>query len=451
MNTRLRLRGRLALVVCLAIITASLSVFAWSGVYRSLNSTATVDFHVLYTAGQMWNKGLDPYDPHQFYPELQQIAGGLAVRRAYGYYYPPQATVLFSALARLPSHVAHAVVIGLNMAFVIISLAILGLILSRHNRLGMLDFALLATFVSSGFGRMNVREGQISALICVLLWATFVLQQRGRGVLAGLLLAGVTLKPTFLPLYLAFYLLRRAYVVVAVCVVAALVLTALPMALTGRSVPGTMTGWLDALRVQSARGENIDDPSPDASYAVTMHHLAPLVYRIFAVRSPVTTAISWLIVGALCVGGGLLVLRGGGRADGTIDLGLVSALSLVSVYHRAYDDFLLFPGILSLYLAALRTWRPWVRRVWMGVLGAVLLSINLPTDLSARLSTQVPALNSSYVWRVVAPVATWGALVVVGGVFWRKIEESRHIVEAEQIARLERPDYLTSLGDPHGT
>jgi hypothetical protein len=137
---------------------------------------------------------------------------------------------------------------------------------------------------------------------------------------------------------------------------------------------------------QGAAGD-VDDPSPFSPYSAYLLNLAPLVYRVFNAQSSVTTLISWLIILVLLGYIFYLIWRSQPSEESyLLDFGLVSALSLLAVYHRNYDVSLLF----------------------------------LPGNVSERLSAAYPALLDSYFWRVVAPFQAWVSVAILAALMWLK-------------------------------
>lgn len=409
---------------CLLIIGASLWIFISSGVQRGLEGlnpqAPDIDFYLWYTAGQLWNESRDPYEYDVFRERYRQLVEDKPIRGNAGYYYPPQTTVLFALLAQLPLRTAHLVLLGINLILLAVSMILLAFMLSWYRPLGLPEVALLASFTATGFGRMNIREGQTGVLLSVLVLGAFILAQHRRATLAGIMVGALTLKPSFFPLYFGYYLLRRAYRLLLACVAAAGLFTVLPLLVTGRPIVATLLAWLDSLRVQNASGI-IDDPSPFTPNSALMAHFEPLGYRLLNAHTPLTTALVQLIVLMAIAATAYLLWRGRfSQRHELLDFGLVSALSLVAVYHRPYDGFLLFPGLLYLYIYALDAKSDVARRIWLVFVAGILLLLILPIDLSATLSARYPTLLESYVWRVIAPFQAWAGIAVLGALLWLK-------------------------------
>src|SRR2546423_15693199 len=97
------------------------------------------------------------------------------------------------------------------------------------------------------------------------------------------------------------------------------------------------------------------DTSPFQPAGVGLLNLAPRVNRIMNAESMSTAVLSWAIIVLLCGWTALLVLRSQPTALGDLlDFSIVSMISLLAVSHRHYDQFLMFPGIVYLYVASMR-------------------------------------------------------------------------------------------------
>lgn len=409
---------RMMVALCLAIIISSVLSFVYNGIIRGLDIPG--DFYVFYTAGSMWNAELDVYDQHLFDRQLSQIVGE-SPRFPTEYAYPPQGTALFALFARLPLEQAHLVFQVLSTLLVVISLLLLALILAQYRAIGLLEVTLLASFLNTGFARMGVREGQVSLIVCALLLVSFLLATRQQKVGVGIVLGAVSFKPTFLPLYIGYFLLRRSFRLVLAFGFAAGVFTVLPLILAQRPVVGTIEGWMQQLLLfQNAQGSN--DISPFFPYSAFILNIKILVYRVLNAESLLTTVVAWLIVLLVCGYAAYLMLRSQPSPKSMLlDFGLVSALSLVSFYHRSYDIFLLFPGILYLYIHSMNSRDTMAQQKWGSFIVILLVILALPVDVILRLSYTNPALLDSYLWRVVTPVHAWASVAVVGVLLWMKI------------------------------
>jgi hypothetical protein len=413
-------------LACGVGIALSVFIFLNSGLSLALRALdpglPAVDFNFWYAAGEMWNSGENPYLVGDFVARLQKVTEGQILGLRSGFYYPPQSAAVFGLLARLPRAGAHSVLMITNLVAFSLGILMLGYVLSDYRRIGILEVTLLASFIGTGSLRVNVREGQISLLAFVFMLSTYILHRSKRFTLSGINLAALTYKPTFFPWLVVYYFIRRSYRTVAVALGVAVVLTVLPLLVSQRPVLGTLADWTNALAYRGGLGE-IDSPSPASTYSTLMSHLAPLVYRVFDGRS--WAAESLLAIMLLLLGGVIVYLISNTsptKRSALLDFGLISTITILSTYHRPYDDFLLFPGMLYLYIHATGRDDARVRAGWLALLAFVLFSSMLPIDLGVQLSLVVPGLSENYIWQVASQFHTWTALLLLGGLLYIKFQ-----------------------------
>lgn len=369
------------------------------------------DFQVFYVAGQLWNAGLDPYDGKLFAEHLRPLLS-IPFPDAWlesSFLYPPQAAAMFGLLARLPMEQAQLVVLAVNLVAVAAAVLLLILILGEETDLGPVEVAILACLALAAFGPRSLANSQWAPLAACFGFASILAERRGRPVLAGLLLALMSLKPSFLPFFGAFFLLRRAWTAFVVAVGVTLLITFLPLLLTGRAVLPAVVGLRANLALQAAPG-GINAPGPAEPYRqrVTMIDLAPLALQLTGGSAlPLR-----LFVAALGLLVALAVWRGRARPGTALaDLALLSAYGLLAVYHRRYDGFLLFPAVAWLLLRARRSE---AGRRWQAAAAAVVVALVVVEPLFVILSQTRPrlvenvplwTLGQPYPWLGLAAVA----------------------------------------------
>ena len=375
------------------------------------------DFHVFYVAGQLWNAGLDPYDGVLFAEHLRPLVTQ-PMPDAWlqsSFLYPPQAAALFGLLARLPMQEAHLLVLAVNLVAVVAAVLLLMLILREEMPLGPFEVAILAGLALTAFGPRSLANSQWAPLAACFGFASILAERRGRPVLAGLLLAGMSLKPSFLPFFGAFFLLRRAWTAFFVAVGVTLLITFLPLLLTGRPVPASIEGLRANFALQAAPG-GINAPGPDEPYPkrVTMIDAMPVLLKL----TGGWTTPARLPLAALGVAVAFAVWRGGARPGTALaDLALLSALGLLAVYHRRYDAFLLFPAVAWLLLqAGQATTRGW----WLGLAAVVVVALVVAEPRFVALSMERPELVESVpLWQLGQPYP-WLALAALLLLLWQR-------------------------------
>jgi hypothetical protein len=420
-------------LACFLVIAFSIASLLWNGVVRGLSDGT--DLYHFYAAGQLWNEHRDPYDYASFRAQLEPLAGDRLGDNRSGYFYPPHATVLFAVLATLPFETARLLLLALNAGLLLVSLALLARMLAFYRPLGLVEITLIVALANTGFGRLNLRVGQTSVFAAVFLLAAFVLAKRHHQIGTGLALAAASIKPSFLPLFLGYALLRRSFRPVAVALGASAALAILSLVLSERPVLGTLQGWLAMLRQQSA-SDDVNSQSPLDPASAALLHLPPLVYRMLDSTEGWAVVVAWsLILGLVAVSTALLAQRNAACEVDLLDFAIVATLSLLCVYHRSYDLFLLFPGVLAIYLQARRGDGFQRQLAWTALLLGVILVLTVPGDLTMQLSARFPSLLEHWWWRIIAPFQTWTSLAVLAALLWLRRESARPWPELELGAR----------------
>jgi hypothetical protein len=215
-----------------------------------------------------------------------------------------------------------------------------------------------------------------------------------------------------------YYLFKRQYRLAISSVITAGLLTLTPIIITKRPVVDTILFYLKTMQTH---GQGFDNPIPFNKRSVILKNLEPLVYREFNGESPVNTVLYWIMIGAMIQFAFYLILKTKSTSvNPLLDFSLISALSFISLYHRAYDTFLIFPAILSIYIYIQSIDRQNVKRMWIaGLVGFIAVHI-LPSNVSVRLASIFPTLLDSYVFRVMAPFQIWANLAIFVTLLWLK-------------------------------
>jgi hypothetical protein len=402
------------IAICLAAMLATGAVLVKNSMY---DADSIFDIEIFYTTGSMWNAGEDPYDEQLFAQRYYELTGKEAIPSVF---YPPQGLVLFSVFPYMPFDTARLALLFTNWVLLIVSLGLMILILSRHTRIRIYEVTFLILLLGTSFGRTTLRCSQLSIVVAVLLFGTYLFQQSRKDALAGGMLSLLTFKPTFVPLLALYYLLRKKIKLLAVLIVGGAVLTILPVLATGRPLIPTLINWLKMLSIVSAEGGN-NSPDPSILWSGFLIHLEPLLYRILGAQSTFGFFVYVGIIIALIVGASILIYKTEpSQKNDLLDFALVSAISAIAVYHRNYDIFLLFPGLIAIYVHMIRSSGFKQQFLWGVVLTGILLVLLAPNDILIRATYTNPALSESYFWRVVSPLLGWTSLAVTGILFWLK-------------------------------
>lgn len=365
------------------------------------------DFIQFYRAGEIWRDDLNIYDREVFrryFPDLTIT-----------HLYPPHANVLFETLTFVPLETSNHIFAWFNFVLLVGCLVMMLYMLWQFKSRSIFDVIFVLLLVNTGFGRgnFNFSNGQFGIIVYFLILLTFILAYRKRDTLAGMSLSLITIKPTFFPLYFLYYLLKQRYRLVIVCLIAFALMLTLSIVLSGRELVPTIMNWLHESASASEPG-TINDTSPTFPYSALLVNLQPLVFRLLNTDAPVAAGVSWLLLFAAGVYSAYQMLRvpQTGRQQ-FLDLALISALSLLAVYHRAHDIALLFPGLLCIYLHIHDLENVRQKTIWAGVLAVILVVISIPGDLSTRILTINTDLQNAYLFRVIAPYQAWVSLLLL--------------------------------------
>ncbi len=413
---------RLVMLLCIAYMVFSISIILFRGFARVASDHA-VDFFQFYSAGQLWNEGKNPYDYPTFIKrQLINFDNKTEKMLIFGYLYPPFTTFVASLIAPLPLNTAYLIEIILNFVFLIVVLGLLLLVMHWYRPIGLLELTLIIAFLNTTGIRDTIRSLQVGIILFVCVMGAFVIRHYKREALAGIILSLVSLKPTFLILYTLYYLIRRRINLFASLIITGILINALPVLLTGRSIIEQFSGWINILQLYGTADLNIPDPF---SYnSISMLHLQSLVNRFFNGEGLASTVVTWILIIGLCSYTFYLIWRAKLSLENELlDFALISALSLIIVYHRSYDNVLMLPGIMVIFIYIFRQ-KNSVQKYWMVLLLILLAILSIPGDIIASLSYQnASLLSGSYLYRLLLGLPAMGSLLMVISLLWIKQRE----------------------------
>jgi hypothetical protein len=430
------------------LLLAAVLWYAWRGPVAAWSGFS--DFALVYGQARVWAQGGDPYD----HPTLLAAMAAAGVdapasfdRERWPAIYPPTMHPLMAPLALLPWVVAKAIWLVLNVAATLLVIALSVRLAGLRGTAAVLFAAGALAFAPLLSG---IAKGQLALVSLVLaLDAWSMARQRegasGRGGwLAGVLLGlGMALKPQIAGVVWLALVWRGRW----------------RAALTGAAVAAGVgavgagwlwfndVAWLEGLRANLA--DNAVGGSGDPTSAnplrfqlINLHYLLAVLLgddravidwgvRITAgLLAGAALVLSWLAArrrrgaqGLEAQGRGAQGLEARDRDVQDADLlllGVLAAVSLLAVYHRAYDAVLLYPA------AAWSVREAWIgcrcARGRLGVLSVWVLAVfllpgaALPHLLAER--GLVPAaLADSWFWQaVVLPHQVWALLAAA--VLW---------------------------------
>lgn len=386
----------------------------------SKRSQPFFDSYIFYTAGNLFNNGQDVYNQDLFREKLYEIVGHRKIPEIWiSYAYPPQTTFIFSLFARFPFEVAHKIASYVNSLLLVLNLCLTGYILSRYKSLKMIDFCLLSSFLLTGFAYENITNSQLGIFISTLLMCTYIFTQNGKSMLAAISLALTSIKPSFLPFFLIYFVIKRQYLSVLYCLAFSALFTVVPLLISGMPIISTLTDWLTVLSSWGAAGNpNSPDPLGEFGFHASMVDLEPLIYRLFNGQTFVaelSLKITVVIILMYCVW--LFFKKPEEGKNSLLDFGLISVVSMLFVYHRRYDIFLLFPGFLYIYLHSLECHRGRTRKFWSYLLCIVILLTSFVDIFFTKMSSTLIFLQTSYLWKLILPLPWAGVITLVALLF----------------------------------
>lgn len=401
--------------VCVLIITASIISFISNGLMKGYK--IPYDFNIFYASGQIWMEGGNNYDPNLLCSRTHSFPD------CYDQYLPI-GNAFFSLFSYFPIEESANLFRIINLVLLFGIIIILGYFLMQYRKLGWIEFALLASFINTGFSRQNIKGAQLGIIICTFLFSTFYLIQKGKVYLSSLGLAGTLIKPNFFPILIIYSVIRRKWKILFIGLFISLLLLLLPCFLTGRPIISTHIEWIVSI-INNHGIESNNNPSPYDTLSAQLVYLLPLINRIFNFQSEIITLVTYLILIGVWTFSLLRLASLKYQGDnGLFEFGLISALTLLSIFHRQYDTFLLFPGVIVIYQNAINQVNIKHKIFWFGYLLVIMILLTVPGDLTTNLTDKYLILKESHFWRVLAPLQVWAGVLVVFGLLWLLIHKT---------------------------
>jgi hypothetical protein len=353
--------------------------------------------YALYTAGFLWNAGLNPYDPQEFYAKLAIIAGAEANASVATFHAPPIALPLAGAFASLPISEAAALLSGLQCLLVALVCALIVAVLASDDRHILPELVLSVSLLNAAYVRESIYAANDSLLSLTLLLATLLMLRRHTPATA-LLLGTLSINP-FVALLMACYaLLRRAYVALAVGALSALALNITPLLLNGLPVFETLIGWI-ALLFGVAWSS---DPAAALALRALRWALQPEHLVLGALGIALVSLVVILARRAVRAQAGSLALA---------PLALISVAGGLFVPRDAAHTILLVPALLCCFLQARRR-HYCLRSPWSALTLGFLAGMIVPWEQIGRLTAWPEAATTVYTGLFS------GVLAVLLGALW---------------------------------
>ncbi len=414
-------------ILCVFLIVFFILIFIQKGVLQSIGDYKEVpsngrDLWNFRAGGYLWRKGENPYDPDKLdeYWANQDDSIKRITYKNIMYYYPPQTSVIFSWLSRLSYGTSYWLFLTANIILTIIVMFLVGIVLSWYLPIGLLEITLLSSFLHIGL-RTNIRFNQSSTLVAVFVFLTFVLAKNHKEILAGIALGFVSLKPTFFPLFWIYYFVIGSRKLVISSIISGLLLTVLPIIFSGRNLFETMENLIFARQTHL---NDFDNPSPFVSSSITHQNFEPLVFRISDNQSNLTLLFSWIIILSFCILIYYLIYKNRHiKKEPLLDFAIISVASILVVYHKNYDSFLLLLGLLYIYIQIQKSESLNTKTKWLMVLLVILGIKILPTNFLFLLFAKTPFTIETYIGRLLSSFHVWGNILLLVTLLLFKISQ----------------------------
>jgi alpha-1,2-mannosyltransferase len=350
-------------IAAMAAAVLELLLFGVVGVKR--NPDGPFDTMYYYAAGRALLARQNPYDS----PTLRAHGQGQLDDKVARFYYPPQVAPLFMLLGLFSYRGATLLLKLLNIA-AIAGVCALALRMIRPattpdppNARAAIPWLLPAMIVGDYWFVDMVWGGGIVPVATLCLMGGWLLAERGRPILAGVLLGLATIKPQFALLPLIWLACERQWKALASSAATVLVCLAYPMAVLGPR--GAFEGWFGVLRLHQEEWCN----------ALGWRHLMGIANLLYAFGLTIPD----LTLAAVLLTVALWFFRRRFRRDDV--LAILTAMSVTLLSAHDYDIVVLAP-LLVAYWRHLAE-RPREAAVALALSGLLLL----PDPIVAKIPT----------------------------------------------------------------
>ena len=178
--------------------------------YEIFKSADYVDFKAFYLASKMSIEGSNPYNLVEYTKNF-----------LFPFLYPPNIIPLILPLAFFDYSTSARIFFAFNLVNVFLLIAGVLTLLKDKSWKSQVTLIIFCLF---NFGIFHsLRMGQLTVVLSVgIIWA-FIFARKNRNILAGFLLGLVSIKPTLIILFLAYFLLKRRFLLVGVCLITSLI------------------------------------------------------------------------------------------------------------------------------------------------------------------------------------------------------------------------------------
>ena len=337
-------------LLALILLTVASTEFVFRGPARFFTEGfAWNDFIAPFVQTRLWLSGSDPYSPKelvrawpadavQFSFLKNDLADGtLVAKRGVPSPYPPTTFVLLTPLAHLswrPAHTAWLVLMLVSVAMILCAATSLAQIRSLHRRALLIAITLALAPLHTAIATGNI---VLPAFACGIgaLW----MERRRRPYLAGILIAvSACLKPPIGLVFLAYYFFRCQWRVVLTTSAAGAAVLAVSIARMTNH-----TRWLGSYMSDSASVFGIGAINDFTTANLLHFHLVNLQGPLFALLGTASAAnvLARMITAVLFVLWIAFSLRGRSPRNPLLELGALTIITMLPVYHRFVDTIVL--------------------------------------------------------------------------------------------------------------
>jgi hypothetical protein len=361
----------------LVLLVASV-LFAARGFYSQSHFLQSRDFKPLYAGARCILHHENPYDDEALKREYIQADGDMRDSEPLAPHYllyPPPALFLVLPFALFHWPVAHLLFLTVLAGLLIAASFLVADLCTPYSPI--LLPILIGVFLLGANQLMILAQPAGPAIGLCVIGAVLLLKGKYPPLAVLCFALSLTLKPHLGALIWIFFVLDRRYRTYAALIAAATVLLCLPSVLWLSFMPASAHWMQDLqqnLKITEMQGA-LSDPGPGnlkAYYITTLQ----TVVSLFGDSKTFYNSVTWLICGSLFVLWLIALVRiPPSPTRDFFALATISCLSMLPIYHRAYDTKLLllcFPAIAVVFDRARLEWvrlRSRERSRWFGVLG----------------------------------------------------------------------------------
>jgi hypothetical protein len=357
-----------------AILYLASLLFAVRGFYSQSHFLQSRDFKPLYAGARCILHHENPYDDEALRREFILAHGDMRDPEPLAPHYllyPPPALFLVLPFALFQWPVAHLLFLAALAALLVAASFLIADLCMPYSPI--LLPVLISVFLLGANQLMILAQPAGPAIGLCVLGAVLLLKQKHIGFAVLCFSLSLTIKPHLGALIWLYFAIDRRFRMQAVLIAALTVLLCLPSVLWLSFTPASAHWMHDLqqnLKITELKGA-LSDPGPGnlkAYYITTLQ----TVVSLFNDNKAFYTGVTWLICGTLFVLWLIALLRiAPSRERDFFALATMSCLSMLPMYHRAYDTKLLLLCFPALALVFHQARLHWMQRSgkWTGFVG----------------------------------------------------------------------------------